>query len=107
MANQPLQGKTALVTGGARRIGRAIALALANAGADIAITYRTSNADASQTLSEIAALGATSRGCGMRCPLEESARKAIVEVIAGFGRLDLLVNSAAVFRYRAARIVEP
>ena len=44
MTTPPLSGKTALVTGGARRIGRAIALALANAGADVAITYRTSNA---------------------------------------------------------------
>ena len=49
MANQPLQGKSALVTAGARRIGRAIALALAEAGADVAITYLTSSAEAAQT----------------------------------------------------------
>jgi NAD(P)-dependent dehydrogenase (short-subunit alcohol dehydrogenase family) len=98
MTTPPLSGKTALVTGGARRIGRAIALALANAGADVAITYRTSNTDAANTVREIAALGrnALALECDVRS--EASAHKAIVDVIAGFGRLHLLVNSAAVFR---------
>jgi NAD(P)-dependent dehydrogenase (short-subunit alcohol dehydrogenase family) len=97
MPDHPLRGKTALVTGGARRIGRAIALALANAGADVAITYRTSKNDASRTMQEISAFGrnALALECDVRS--EASAHKAITEVIAGFGRLDLLVNNAAVF----------
>jgi len=97
MTTPPLSGKTALVTGGGRRIGRAIALALANAGADVAITYLTSNSDATRTVAEIAALGrkALAIECDVRS--EASAHNAISEVIAGFGRLDLLVNSAAVF----------
>jgi len=53
MPTQPLYGKSALVTGGAKRIGRAIALALAKAGADVAITYRTSHQEAALTASEI------------------------------------------------------
>jgi NAD(P)-dependent dehydrogenase (short-subunit alcohol dehydrogenase family) len=92
-----LAGKTALVTGGARRIGRSIALALAHAGADVAITYLSSQAEASQTTAEIAALGrrAIAAECDVRS--EESVRAAIATISAVFGRLDILVNNAAVF----------
>ena len=69
MPTEPLAGKSALVTGGARRIGRAIALALAHAGADVAITYRSSYAEAAQTAAEIAALGRSIRSHSMRRPL--------------------------------------
>ncbi|MGD0733559.1 MAG: SDR family NAD(P)-dependent oxidoreductase [Terracidiphilus sp.] len=97
MPNQPLSGKSALVTGGARRIGRAIALALAEAGADVAITYRKSHPDASQTLEEIKSLGC--RALGVECDVrsEGSVRSAIQAVTAIFGGLDVLVNNAAVF----------
>lgn len=94
---ETLTGRTAFVTGGARRIGRAIALALAEAGADVAISYRTSRAEAAQTAAEIAALGrrAVIVECDVRS--ESSVRAAAAAVIAEFGRLDLLVNNAAVF----------
>ncbi len=92
-----LAGKTALVTGGARRIGRSIALALAQAGADVAITYRNSQAEAAQTAAEIDALGrrAVTTPCDVRS--EDSVRSAVAAVLAEFGRLDILVNNAAVF----------
>lgn len=94
---EPLDGKTAFVTGGARRIGRAIALALAQAGADVAISYRTAHAEAAQTAAEIAAHGrrAVIFECDVRS--EPSVRAAIAAVGAEFGALDLLVNNAAVF----------
>ncbi len=97
MPTQPLQGKSALVTGGARRIGRAIALALARAGADVAITWRTSQAEAAQTVNEIESLGrnALALECDVRS--EASVRNAIAAVVTRFGKLDLLVNNAAVF----------
>jgi len=57
MISQPLIGKAALVTGGARRIGRAIALELAGAGADITISYRNSRTEAEETLLQIKQLG--------------------------------------------------
>jgi len=97
MPDPLLQGKTALVTGGARRIGRQIALALARAGADVAITYRNSHTDASQTLEEIESLGC--RALAVECDVrsEDSVRLAIHAVTAIFGRLDVLVNNAAVF----------
>ena len=92
-----LRGKTALVTGGARRIGREIALASARAGANVAITYRNSHAEALQTLQEIESLGC--RALAVECDVrsEVSVRAAIKAVIGRFGRLDVLVNNAAVF----------
>jgi pteridine reductase len=92
-----LSGRSALVTGGARRIGRAIALALAQAGADVAITYRNSKQQAERTASEIAAMGR--RACAAECDVraESSVRKAVDETVRTFGRLDILVNNAAVF----------
>lgn len=97
MPDQPLKGKVALVTGGARRIGRGIALALAEGGADVAITYLTSQAAASATAGEIAALGR--RALDVKCDVraEESVGAMMTEVVGQFGRVDLLVNNAAVF----------
>ncbi len=97
MPDLPLAGKVALVTGGARRIGRGIALALAGAGADVAITYLNSQDEASATVSEIAVLGR--RGLDLKCDVraEESVCAMVGEVVSQFGRLDLLVNNAAVF----------
>lgn len=97
MATEPLAGKSVLVTGGARRIGRAIALALAHAGADVAISWRTSQSDAAETAAAIAALGR--RAHAVQCDIrsEASVRAAVAQVIAAFGRLDVLVNNAAVF----------
>jgi len=97
MPTLTLNGKSALVTGGARRIGREIALALARAGADVAITYRTSSAEAAQTAREIESLGR--RALAVECDVrsEASVRQAIAATMAKFGRLDVVVNNAAVF----------
>jgi NAD(P)-dependent dehydrogenase (short-subunit alcohol dehydrogenase family) len=93
----PLAGKSALVTGGARRIGRAIALILAHAGADVAITFLNSPPEASQTAADIAALGR--RSLAIQCDVrsEPSVRAAVSAVTTAFGHLDILVNNAAVF----------
>jgi NAD(P)-dependent dehydrogenase (short-subunit alcohol dehydrogenase family) len=97
MVSEPLAGKVVFVTGGARRIGRAIALALARAGADVAISYLNSQSDAAQAVAEIASLGhrAVATECDVRS--EASVRVAIAAIIAEFGRLDILVNNAAIF----------
>lgn len=101
MADQPLAGKVALVTGGARRIGRGIALALARAGADVAITYLNSEAQASATAKEIAGLGR--RALDLKCDVraEASVCAMVGAAVSHFGRLDLLVNNAAVFESAA------
>lgn len=97
MPSHPLRGKSALVTGGARRLGRGIALALAEAGADVAITWRTSEAEAAQTVNDLSALGvrAAALECDVRC--EASIRHAVEQTLGAFGRLDLLINNAAIF----------
>lgn len=97
MPNQPLSGKSALVTGGARRIGRGIALALARAGADVAIAWRTSQDEAALTVNDLAELGvqAVAVECDVRS--EASVRRAVRDTVSAFGRLDLVINNAAIF----------
>ena len=92
-----LNGKVALVTGAARKIGRVLAHTLANAGADVAITYRESDVAAQQTLRELGALG--QRSLALRCDVRDprSVRDSVAAVVEEFGRLDLLVNNAGVF----------
>jgi NAD(P)-dependent dehydrogenase (short-subunit alcohol dehydrogenase family) len=89
--------KTALVTGGAKRVGRELALALADAGLNVAITYRASADAAAHTVSEIEALGVASAAFELDVRSEASARAAIAAVAGRFGGLDVLVNNAAVF----------
>ena len=97
MPNPPLQGQSALVTGGARRIGRAIALTLAAAGADVSITYRTSSDDAVETVDAIEQLGR--RGFAIECNVrsEASVQSAVASAMARHSRLDILVNNAGIY----------
>jgi 3-oxoacyl-[acyl-carrier protein] reductase/pteridine reductase len=97
MISQPLLGKSALVTGGARRIGREIALALAEAGADVTITYLYSQTDAVKTVHVIEDHGhrALAVACDVRS--EASVRAAVAASMSFHKRLDVLVNNAAVF----------
>ncbi len=96
-SDRALSGKSVLITGGAKRIGRAIALALAQAGADVTITYRTSGDDAANTTREIEAFGrrAQSIECDVRS--EPSVRRAVSAAVEFHQRLDILVNNAAIF----------
>jgi 3-oxoacyl-[acyl-carrier protein] reductase/pteridine reductase len=94
---QPLLGKSALVTGGARRVGRTIALALARAGADVALTWRTSQSDAVKAVREIERLGQSALAVECDVRSEASVRAAVATTVEYFGRLDLLVNNAAIF----------
>ncbi len=96
-----LTGQTALVTGAAKRIGRAIALRLAKGGANVAITYRDSQAEAENTVRELAALDVDA--LAIRCDLREPEEitQAVASVIEEFGELDLLVNNAGAFASEA------
>jgi len=96
-----LRGKSALVTGAAKRIGRAIALALAKEGADVAITYRDSAEQAAKTVCELEALGVRAFAVRAEIRQPESIREAITRVAAEFGRLDILVNNAGRFETAA------
>ena len=97
MAEGELRGKAALVTGGARRIGREIALALAAAGADVAITYLDSEPEARQTCEDIRRQGV--RALALACDVrqEKSVRNVVRKVTQEFGGLDVLVNNAAIY----------
>lgn len=92
-----LKGRTALVTGGAVRVGRAIALALAERGARVGITYRNSEGPALATVHDLRARGveAVAVRCDQRDP--EQIRAAVRQVEAQLGPIDVLVNSASVF----------
>lgn len=94
-AAKPLAGKTALVTGAARRLGRATAIALARAGADVAITFRNSAREAQDTVVDVSGQGV--RSFALRCDVtdEASVRAMMKDVGRELGRIDILVNNAA------------
>jgi 3-oxoacyl-[acyl-carrier protein] reductase/pteridine reductase len=92
---QPLSGKTVLVTGAAKRLGRAIALAAAENGANVAITYRESAREARAVVAELARQGV--EVLAVRCDVtdEMSVREMVKEVARDLGGIDVLVNNAA------------
>jgi pteridine reductase len=98
---QMLQGKVALVTGAAKRIGRSIALALAEEGADVVITYRESADEAQTTVRELEGLGVRAAAVSADLRVPASIRSAVAEAAAKFGRLDVLVNNAGRFETAA------
>jgi NAD(P)-dependent dehydrogenase (short-subunit alcohol dehydrogenase family) len=88
-----LTGRTALVTGAARGLGRAIAISLAEAGADVALGLRDAGS-ANDVVAEIVALGRRALPLTMDVTNLAESRAAIDETVAQFGRLDILVNNA-------------
>lgn len=92
-----IAGKVVLVTGAAKRLGRAIALDMASRGARIAVHYRGSQADAEATVAEIRGLGADAAvfQADLRDPSAVAAL--VARVVAHFGQLDVMVAAAAVF----------
>lgn len=97
LLSRSLKGKRAFITGGAKRIGRTLALTLAEAGADVAITYRGSEVEARTTISDLEALGV--RALALQCDVtgEADVNAAVGAAVEGLGGLDLLVNNAGAF----------
>lgn len=95
IAGKPLQGKTVLITGAAKRLGRASALALAQAGADVAITFNTSAREAQHTVIDISSFGvrAVALHCDVTAP--KSVKSAVKETVKELGGIDILINNAA------------
>lgn len=99
MNDRPLAGRTALVTGGAKGIGRACCLRLAHAGADIAINYLSSEKAAKETADLIRQTGA--RACLVRADIRsaDQVTAMVQQATEALGPVDLLVNNAGLFHY--------
>src|SRR5689334_6620645 len=93
-----LSGKVALVTGASRGIGRAIAVALARAGADIAVNYRRRQTEAEQTCQLIAATGRRSLAVQADVSLADEVSRLVQTVEQSLGLISVLVNNASVTR---------
>jgi len=95
--NEKLKGKVALVTGAGKRLGRAVALRLAEEGMDVAVHYGTSAKDAAEVVGKIEELGQRAVALPADLRQVEEIRRLLLQVGNELGRLDLLVNSAANF----------
>ncbi|HZO83167.1 MAG TPA: SDR family oxidoreductase [Candidatus Binataceae bacterium] len=95
-----LKDKVALVTGAARRVGRTIALRLAGRGAKLAVHYNRSRAEADQVVAEIERAGGHARAFGANLERVAEIDRMTAEVMAAFGRIDVLVNCASIFYRR-------
>jgi 3-oxoacyl-[acyl-carrier protein] reductase len=91
-----LTGRVAMVTGGGRGIGRAISLALAEAGADIAVIYRKDSEAADITVNEIQSLSRKAVAFRADATDHDSIKDAVNLAVASFGKIDILVNNAGI-----------
>lgn len=97
MAELPLAGQVALVTGGARRLGRSISEALAAAGADVVVNYASSRAEAEALVRQLEAAGRRALAWQADVSRSDEVRAMLAAVERSFGRLDILVNNAGIF----------
>lgn len=93
-----LQGKVALITGASRGIGKGIAVKFAEAGADIAFTYASSDEKARALEAELSAMGIKAKGYKSDAADFNQAAQLVDDVVAEFGRLDVLINNAGITR---------
>lgn len=97
-----LDGKVAIVTGGSRGIGRAISLALAEHGANIAVIYAGNQQKAEETVASIQELGRKSAAYQVDVSNSEQVNAAFKEILSSFGKIDILVNNAGITRDQLA-----
>lgn len=93
-----LEGKTAVITGAARGIGKAIALKYAEQGANIAFTDLNIDDNAKATEAEIAAFGVKAKGYASNAADFDDTHKVVEQILADFGQIDILVNNAGITR---------
>jgi 3-oxoacyl-[acyl-carrier protein] reductase len=94
--NIDLSGRVALVTGGGRGIGRAIALSLAEAGADVAVNYRRDADAAEEVVKEIEGMGRKAKAYQASVENWDEDQNMVADVLADFGHVDILVNNAGI-----------
>ena len=92
-----LRGKAVLITGG-RRVGGALAMLLADRGASVALTHHTSREAIERTVAEVEARGASGLAVAADLSRPDEADRAVGEVVARFGRIDVLVSMASIYR---------
>jgi NAD(P)-dependent dehydrogenase (short-subunit alcohol dehydrogenase family) len=97
ISEEKLQGQVALVTGAAKRLGRAVALRLAHEGADIAVHYGKSEAEGYELVREVESLGRKAAAFSAELTDVQAIQKFVDDAATHFGRLDILINSAANF----------
>jgi NAD(P)-dependent dehydrogenase (short-subunit alcohol dehydrogenase family) len=97
MPELPLARKVALVTGAGKRVGRSVALRLASEGADVVVNYRTSKSEADAVVAQIIAMGRRSLAFAANVARHDEVLTMFAAVEKEFGRLDILVNNAAIF----------
>jgi 3-oxoacyl-[acyl-carrier protein] reductase len=95
---KPLEGKTCVVTGGARGIGRATVMAMAEAGANIAINYHNSNGAAHELCQTVQEMGVKCEVYAADVSKEDEAHEMVEEIVNDFGPVHLLVNNAGINR---------
>lgn len=100
--SSPAPARTVLVTGSAKRLGREIALALAKDGWQVAVHYRDSLEDATKTVADCARLAGASASFRANLANEAAVRNLLPQIIARFGRVDAVVNSASTFEHDTA-----
>ncbi|MGS4344453.1 3-oxoacyl-[acyl-carrier-protein] reductase [Myroides odoratus] len=91
-----LEGKIAIITGATRGIGRGVALAFAEHGANVAFTYSSSVQAADELVSELVALGVQAKGYQSNAAVYEAAEQLVEEVLKDFGNIDILINNAGI-----------
>jgi len=107
VAEKLLHNQVALVTGGAKRLGRAISLALAGAGARVAVNYHTSEKDAAEVVKEIMRQGSEAIAFQADVSRPAEVQKLVAATEKRFGGIDILVNNAGIFaRYEWDKITE-
>jgi len=98
MSAKQFEGRSAIVTGGTRGIGRAIVLELARRGANVAFNYSKSGDEAEKLKAEIEAAGAKALAAQCDVTNTEAAAEFVKQVVAEFGSVDLLINNAGITR---------
>jgi 3-oxoacyl-[acyl-carrier protein] reductase len=93
-----LQGKTAVITGAARGIGKAIALRFASEGADIAFTDLAYDENVQKLEKELSALGVKAKGYASNAANFADTNEVVTKIVADFGRIDILINNAGITR---------
>lgn len=93
-----LSGRVALVTGAARRVGQAIALALAQRGAHVVVSYRTSRREADETVAKLHEFGVRAEAIRADVSRARDAQALVTHIGRQFGRLDVLINNASIFQ---------